>query len=68
MPMLITALGVGAFRIVWLLFYPAVDVKETLRCYPISWLITAVLLSLYYLQGGWLKRSLKAREKLMANM
>lgn len=66
-PMLFTCLGVGVFRIIWLLFYPSQNVIETLYCYPLSWIITSILLGGYFLQGGWLKRSLKAREKLMNN-
>ena len=65
MPMIMTALGIGAFRIVWILSYPSQTIFDTLRCYPISWAATSVLFVIYYLQGGWLRRSLKRRQKLM---
>lgn len=64
MPMVMTALGVGAFRIIWILVYPASSVYDSLLCYPISWVLTSLLFVGYYLQGGWLKRSLKEKEKL----
>ena len=63
--MLITALGIGLFRIVWILFYPGRTVFDTLRCYPISWILTGTLFIIYYLRGTWLKRSLKQRESLI---
>ena len=63
--MIITALGIGLFRIVWILFYPGKTVFDTLRCYPISWVLTGILFVIYYLNGAWLRRSLKQREKLI---
>lgn len=64
-PMILTALGVGAFRIIWILFYPSTSLYTTLLCYPISWVATSLLFLGYYLQGGWLKKSLKQRDKIM---
>jgi putative MATE family efflux protein len=64
-PMLMTALGIGALRIIWIMFYPGQTIFDTLRCYPVSWIITSTLFLAYYFQGGWLKRSLKQREKIM---
>ena len=64
-PMIITALGIGAFRIIWILFYPNATLYTVLLCYPISWIATSVLFLGYYIQGGWLKKSLKQREKIM---
>ncbi len=63
-PMVITAVGIGAFRILWILFWPASTIFDTLRCYPISWTLTSLLFLGYYLQGGWLKRSMRRRESL----
>lgn len=63
-PMLITASGIGAFRILWIVFYPGKTIFDTLVCYPISWVLTSVLFLIYYLQGGWLKRSLKLKEQV----
>ena len=64
-PMVITALGIGAFRIIWILFYPGSTLYTVLLCYPISWIATSLLFLGYYIQGGWLKKSLKQREKIM---
>ena len=64
-PMIITALGIGAFRIGWIMFYPSNTLFDTIICYPISWVMTSILFILYYLQGGWLKKSLKQREKIL---
>lgn len=64
-PMLITAIFVGIYRILWILFFPSSSVYTTLLCYPISWVTTSLVFLGYYLQGGWLKRSLKQREKIM---
>ena len=62
--MLITASGIGAFRILWIIFYPGTTIFDTLVCYPISWVLTSILFMIYYLQGGWLKRSLKLKEQV----
>ncbi len=64
-PMVMTAVGIGAFRILWILFYPSHSLLEVLYSYPISWVLTGALFILYYLQGGWLKRSIKHREKML---
>lgn len=63
--MFIVGIGIGGFRILWLQFYPAKNVLDTLWCYPLSWIITGALFLLYYGSGIWLTRSLAAREKLM---
>ena len=65
MPMLITALGIGLFRIVWIVGFPGSTVFNTLLCYPVSWILTSVLFIVYYLQGGWQKRASKQRSRLM---
>ncbi len=54
-PMVITALGICGFRILWICFYPSSSVIETLYCYPISWVLTSVIFLVYYLKGSWLK-------------
>ena len=64
-PMVMTTLVMGVFRVCWILFYPAHVLHDTLLCYPISWTALAVMYAVYYLQGGWLKRSLHQRELLM---
>ena len=59
-PMLMTALGVCGFRIVWLaIVVPNWHELEVLAaCYPISWVLTSCLFIFYYLRGNWLKRNL----------
>ncbi len=64
-PMVLTALGIGAFRIGWIFLYPSNTLFDTIVCYPISWVMTSILFILYYLQGGWLKKSLQQREKIL---
>ncbi len=64
-PMCMTAVGIGALRIIWILFYPSENIFDTLRCYPISWIATSLLFILYYQYGGWLQRAMKQREKLI---
>lgn len=54
-PMIITALGICGFRIVWICMYPSTTVIQTLYCYPISWVLTSVIFLIYYLKGSWLK-------------
>ena len=65
-PMLMTAFGIGALRILWILFYPGITIFDTLLCYPVSWVTTSLLFLTYYFQGGWRRRAMKQREKLMA--
>lgn len=60
-PMIITCFGVCVGRILWLLFVvPRFHTIEMLVwSYPISWALTTVLFIVYYLQGSWLRRSIK---------
>ncbi|NCB32536.1 MAG: MATE family efflux transporter [Erysipelotrichia bacterium] len=64
-PTILTALGIGAFRIIWIVVFPGTNVFDTLLCYPVTWIVTSLLFLIYYMQGGWLKRSLKRKEVLM---
>lgn len=54
-PAFITVSAIGIFRIVWIFFYPAENVFETLVCYPISWAASSTLFLIYYISGKWLK-------------
>ena len=60
-PMIITCFGVCVGRILWILFVvPQYHTIEMLVWgYPISWALTSVLFIFYYLQGGWLRRSIR---------
>ena len=53
--MIITALGICGFRILWIMLYPSKSVIDTLWCYPISWVLTSFIFLVYYLKGTWLK-------------
>ena len=64
-PMLMTAFGICGTRMIWIFFGPTATILEALFCYPVSWALTSTLFILYYLRGGWLKRSLKHREKML---
>ena len=60
-PSILTLSGVCALRIVWLL--GVVPLNRTLNmvlfCYPLTWTVTSILFIVYYLKGGWLKRSIR---------
>ncbi|HIR48111.1 MAG TPA: MATE family efflux transporter [Candidatus Caccousia avicola] len=60
-PMIITCFGVCVGRILWILFVvPQYHTIEMLVWgYPISWALTSALFIFYYLQGGWLRRSIR---------
>jgi putative MATE family efflux protein len=62
-PMLITAGGIGALRIIWIVCFPGETIFDTLVCFPVSWVVTSLLFLVYYLQGGWLRRSLQQQEQ-----
>lgn len=61
-PMLMNFFGVCVLRMVWIFFIlPHNDTLPMLMlCYPITWAITSICFIVYYLQGGWLKRRIKA--------
>ena len=60
-PMLITTFGVCGLRFVWLLcvvpFFPSMEMVA--MNYPVTWLITAVVFTIYYLRMKWLDRCIK---------
>ncbi|MDO4378214.1 MAG: MATE family efflux transporter [Erysipelotrichia bacterium] len=55
-PMLVTVIFICILRIIWLTYYPAKNIIESLYCYPISWIITSIILIIYYYTGIWKKR------------
>ncbi len=61
-PMIMTCVGVCVLRIAWIfLILPHNNTLPMLMyCYPITWSTTSLLFIIYYLQGGWLKRRIKA--------
>lgn len=56
-PMIMTASGVCVFRVLWI--FTAVKLwhrtQVLFACFPISWLITGGMFTLYYLRGKWAK-------------
>ena len=66
-PTLFTLTGVCLLRVAWVMgVAPAYhSLTVVLLSYPITWTITSVLFVIYYLKGGWLKRSI-SKAKLEA--
>jgi len=58
-PMLLTAFGVCGLRILWMLVVVPFDLTiETIcLCYPITWVVTSILFTIYYHRGNWLKKA-----------
>ena len=58
-PMIISVGGICGLRILWVLF--VVPHWHTLLsisiCYPISWLLTAAVLIVYYKKGRWMRHA-----------
>lgn len=56
-PMLLTAFGVCGLRILWMLVVVPFNLTiETIcLCYPITWIVTSILFTIYYHRGQWLK-------------
>ena len=58
-PMVISVGGICGLRILWVLF--VVPHWHTLLsisiCYPISWLLTATILIIYYKKGRWMRHA-----------
>lgn len=60
-PTLLTLTGVCLLRVVWVLGVAPRSgrLDVLLLSYPITWTVTSVLFAVYYLRGGWLKRSIR---------
>jgi len=61
-PMLITSFGVCGLRILWLIaavpFYPTMQMVA--MNYPVTWVTTALVFTIYYCRMNWLSRCKKA--------
>lgn len=59
-PMLITCLGICVLRVSWIWFVVPMNptFPVVMASYPVTWATTSVLFILYYLQGGWMRRSI----------
>jgi len=58
-PVVITCLGIGVFRILWMIILFPLDPGLPILAadYIISWLLTAVALFIHYKRGNWMKIS-----------
>ncbi|MCI8407480.1 MAG: MATE family efflux transporter [Oscillospiraceae bacterium] len=60
-PTLMVSGGICALRVIWL--FTVLPMYRTLNTvllsYPITWVITSILFTVYYLQGGWLRRQIQ---------
>lgn len=56
-PVVITGVGICGFRLVWVatVFARFHTVMGISLCYPVSWAITAIAMSVYYRRGHWLE-------------
>lgn len=56
-PVIITAVGICGLRLVWVatVFQAVPTIGGVTSCYPVSWIVTAAALAIYYRHGNWLK-------------
>lgn len=66
-PMLITAVCICLFRVIYLIFCSKESITIVLRCYPYSWIIASVVFLIYYLSNIWLKRCYKSLANKQSN-
>ena len=61
-PTVLTCFGVCVLRVAWIAFAVPVwhSVQTVVFSYPLTWSVTSILFIIYYLQGGWLRRRIKA--------
>ena len=56
-PTVINLTAIVGFRLVWIRhFFGTTDIYRILRCYPLSWILCAVLMTLYYLGYTFLEK------------
>jgi putative MATE family efflux protein len=57
-PMIITCVGICVLRAVWIMVAVPYwrDIRNICLSYPITWSVTSIFFTIYYLQGGWLRR------------
>ena len=64
-PMVLNLVGICALRLVWI--YTVVPMHHTIETimlsYPVTWCITGTAFMIYYLKGGWTKRTLTKSEE-----
>lgn len=61
-PTVITCVGVCVLRVVWIFCVVSIwhSVMMLALAYGITWTITSIVFAIYYLQGGWLRKRIKA--------
>ena len=64
-PFIIISLGICVFRIVWIatLFARYRTLFVLCMCYGASWIVTSIVMALYYRNGKWMDRSRRILEK-----
>jgi Na+-driven multidrug efflux pump len=57
-PMVISIVNMCLIRILWLYGVMAVwyDIRVVIYCYPVTWALTSIMMTIYYLKGGWRKK------------
>ncbi len=62
-PTVLTIMGICVFRVVWILFVLPLNntLITAIISYPISWALTAIIFTIYYMSGIWFKKSVQKR-------
>ncbi|MBQ6896220.1 MAG: MATE family efflux transporter [Oscillospiraceae bacterium] len=62
-PTVLTIMGICVFRVFWIAFILPMNntLITAIISYPISWCLTAVIFTIYYLSGIWFKKSVQKR-------
>lgn len=62
MPTVITCVGVCLLRVVWIVCVVSIwnSVLMLALAYGVTWTVTSTVFGIYYLQGGWLRKQIKA--------
>lgn len=57
-PSVITGIGVCLLRVIWLMIVMpfAKDIRTIMIAYPMSWVVAAIMIVIYYKKSGWIKR------------
>ena len=62
-PTVLTIMGICVFRVIWIAFVLPMNntLITAIISYPISWSLTAIIFTVYYLSGIWFKKSVQKR-------
>lgn len=63
-PTIMTLAGICLVRVFWVSVIVLMrhELTVLLMCYPLTWIITAILFIVYYRRGNWLKRRISLQE------